>query len=179
MLHAPILARAPQLPIDTNLEEAAQDGPVDPPMHAITEDTGAGSGASRTGDPAGSAGTHFENRAFYGVGTPPPGLDDVPRVDFVAVDDKGNVDPDVKATPGRGDPKTPGEMMNLQSDDLLARFRAGDENLYKALKSSDGPSLLLKIQTALNDEGRMFSLMSNLQSSDHETMKSIINNMRA
>ena len=188
MIHSPGIAHAPQAQFDAPLDETAQDAPIDPARHAITQDTGSGSGTSPTDGSAGSTpgdsldhapAVHFENRAFYAVGDAPPGPDAVPRVDFVAVDDKGAVEPGIKACPTKAEPKTPEDMMSLPSDELLARFRAGDADLCKALKGSDGPNLLLKIQTALNDEGRMFSLMSNLQSSDHETKKSIINNMRA
>lgn len=147
-----------------------------------------GGGADRVADAAGENECavakdegHIENRAFYGPnGEGATNENGVARVNFVKVDENGKVDPSVKFKPGKKDgPKTPEDLMKLPGDDLLRQFREGDENLFKALQGSNGPTILMKIQTALSDESRMFSMLSNLQATDHETKKSIINNLRA
>jgi hypothetical protein len=62
---------------------------------------------------------------------------------------------------------------------ILARFRAGDKELFKLLSDPAlGPILMAKIQDATAAETRLYTLLSNLQKSKDDTLKAIVNNIR-
>jgi hypothetical protein len=62
--------------------------------------------------------------------------------------------------------------------ELLDRFRNGDPAVMAALRGKDGPAALIKLQDAMNQENRMYTFLSQRLSTEHETAKTIINNIR-
>lgn len=124
---------------------------------------------------------HIEARNFSAPGQETAAVNShgVPTLNLVFVRPDGSIDQDIRMVPGKGEAKTPEDILAQSGDELLKKFRAGDESLFKALRGTDGATLLFKIQTAAQDENRMFTLLSGIQSTDHDTKKTIISNMRA
>lgn len=76
-------------------------------------------------------------------------------------------------------PNNKKDLINSDPSFILSRFRSGDPELFKLLSDPAlGPVLMAKIQDAAAAESRLHTLLSNLQKSKDDTLKSIVNNIR-
>jgi hypothetical protein len=164
MVHGTVNASAPRVHVGEGADEQVENAPVDAAMHAATQDPAA--------DPWRGAGKAARSGDAHHAG--------FPGAEAVATAHKVCDDIRAKAADAAAAEQRRMEVRNEEPSELLALFRGGDATLLEALSDPTyGPALLMKIQDALNCENRMFSLMSNIQASDHETKKAIIANCRA
>ena len=70
------------------------------------------------------------------------------------------------------------DVMNEDAVEMLDRFRSGDESLLAALRGKNGSAVMLKLQDAMNQENRLMTFLSQKLNIEHETQKSIIQNIR-
>lgn len=74
------------------------------------------------------------------------------------------------------------EFRGMEGSSLLELFRADPDkfaDLMKSLKPHDRQLVTMRLQEEMQSQNQIFSLISNLQQSDHQTSKSIISNIRA